>query len=362
MKYSQGLVVVIVASYFGTAQCFDFGQFFNWLMGTGSSNSNAIVAQDCKIVNNRRKCKFSTKSMKMDVDNEIELIVDTNGRKIKCSKKLNKANGNWYGSCDGDADDINFIKRVDEDGTETVYGSIHVGNDVCRIHPNVDGGEEIDCVPKSSFKSEDAPKKYTRKELIPANRRRELNSMFGFVPNNSFDETPSTRQRILRGNNQTSNGRRRVFDDSGSSIDVLVVWTKAAECANAGLNKGCTVTTVEETNTAYELSGIFTSLRLVHAYRDPKYVEKGNGDFYSYLEDVTYENDGNIDGIQEKRALYGADVVQMIVSKYNGTIALIQIKTDQSATNIWTATISTTVFSFVQMMTILVELLGMTSP
>merc|ERR1711862_669820 len=59
--------------------------------------------------------------------------------------------------------------------------------------------------------------------------------------------------------------------------DVMVVWTKRAECKNSGLSPGCTLTTqtranmfakinlaVDETNTAFSLSGINTELRLVH--------------------------------------------------------------------------------------------------
>lgn len=289
-----------------------------------------LTSSDCKIINNRRVCKFNNaKNLKLDVDNLIELMVDDkNGRTIKCTKKINKLNNKWYGNCDGDADDMNIIKRYDEvDGTERIFGSIRVGDDVCRISPNLDNDEmDIDCKPKNSYKAEDAPKRSTGMAVLPPERRRHLNTLFGFTPmNNDGIDSQST---SLRGYNQTEN-RRRLFDDSGRTIDIMVVWTKAAECGNAGLNSGCSLNAnteskmrglidlaIEETNTAFELSGIFTSLRLVHAYRDPSYVERGRGDFYSYLEHITDDGDGNMDSVHDKRALYGADAVQLMVCTF----------------------------------------------
>ena len=334
MKFNQGkLAIALTISYlFTTVQCIDIRQFLSrWFSSSKQVTNAMLTSSDCKIVNDRRVCKFNNvKNLKLDVDDLIELMVDdNNGRTIKCEKKINKLNNKWYGNCDGDADDMNIIKRYDEvDGTERIFGSIRVGNDVCRISPNLDNGEvDIDCKPKNSYKGEDAPKKSTGNAVIPPERRRHLNTMFGFTP--MSDETGDSQGTSLRGYNQTEN-RRRLFDDSGDTIDVMVVWTKAAECGNAGLNSGCNLNAnteskmrglvdlaIEETNTAFELSGIFTSLRLVHAYRDPKYVESGRGDFYSYLEDITDDGDGNMDSVHDKRALYGADAVQLMVCTYN---------------------------------------------
>ena len=327
MKYEQGIVATaFVFSYLiGTVQGIDIRQFFAWWLSSSKQSTNSmLMASNCTMINDRRVCKFNNaKSLKFDLDDMIELMVDDkSGRKIKCEKKLNKFN-KWYGSCDGDADDMNIIKRYDDvDGSERIFGSIHVGDDVCRISSNLDNDEvDIDCKPKKSYKSEDSPKPTSGNAVLPPERRRHLNTLFGFSP---FDDSTS-----LRGNNQTEN-RRQLFDDSGSTIDVMVVWTKAAECANAGLNSGCTLNAnteskmrglvdlaVEETNTAFEMSGIFTSLRLVHAYRDPTYVERGRGDYYSYLEHVTDDGDGNLDSVHDKRALYGADVVQMMFGTYD---------------------------------------------
>ena len=98
-----------------------------------------------------------------------------------------------------------------------------------------------------------------------------------------------------------------------------------AECKQSGLSEGClhTATTeinmrglidlaVAETNTAYENSGINTQLRLVHAYRDPDYVENT---FSTALSDLQSQTDGQLDSVHSKRTLYGADIVAMLVGK-----------------------------------------------
>jgi Metallo-peptidase family M12B Reprolysin-like len=120
-----------------------------------------------------------------------------------------------------------------------------------------------------------------------------------------------------------SDEERVLNNDSGAIIDVLVVLTKEAECRNAGSVVGCTVTTsteermrglidlaVSETNTAFSLSGIFSSIRLVHAYRHPDYIEAAL--YGTTLQQLTFTTDGQMDDVHGRRALYGADIVHMI--------------------------------------------------
>jgi hypothetical protein len=148
---------------------------------------------------------------------------------------------------------------------------------------------------------------------------------FGFTP----AQNRSYFHRSLRAADfyHSDTSRRQLYDDLGGNVDVLVVWTKKAECNNAGLPLGCTLTeatenkmrglidlAVAETNTAFELSGMFASLRLVHAYRDSDYIE--SNDIKASLKDVTGTGDGFLDGVHVKRALYGADVVQLIVGTF----------------------------------------------
>jgi hypothetical protein len=293
----------VLFALFGFTAGTDFSTLFKTLRNI--TNNNKIAATQCAVFKNRRRCKLNTNTIDLDVGGVVQLIVDQGGRTIKCNNKRTNGFGKWYGTCDGDADDANFIKKVDQHGNENLFGSIHVGNEICQIAPNVNGGSEIVCTPESDFKAEDSPVQ-SQNKTYPHEFR---NLRYGFTP------------RI----NET-NARRVLFDDSGTNVDILVVWTMDAECRYAGLAVGCTVTSqtetkmrglidlaVAETNTAYELSGILTSLRLVHAYRDPDYIETSS--FGTSLDDLTNTNDGFLDSVHVKRALYGADIVHMIVGK-----------------------------------------------
>jgi hypothetical protein len=277
--------------------------FFKFLRNTTSNNK--IAATQCAIFKNRRRCKLNRNTIDLDVGGVVQLIVSQGGRTIKCNNKRTNGFGKWYGTCDGDADDANFIKNIDQYGNETLFGSIHVGNEICQIAPNINGNTEIVCTPESDFKAEDVPIQAQNKEYPHEFRK----LRFGFSP--ITNETKS---------------RRVLFDDSGANIDIMVVWTMDAECRYAGLAVGCTVTpqtetkmrglidlAVAETNTAYELSGILTSLRLVHAYRDPYYIETSS--YSTSLDDLTNTNDGLLESVHVKRALYGADIVHMIAGK-----------------------------------------------
>ena len=127
---------------------------------------------------------------------------------------------------------------------------------------------------------------------------------------------------------------RKLQATGSSTIDVMVVWTKEAECAQSSMAKGCTLTSttsnrmmalielaVEETNTAYLSSGVKAQLNLVHAYRDPNYVEATTGDaFGTALSHISNPSDGVMDNVHTLRDQYGADMVAMIIAnpKYCG--------------------------------------------
>ena len=298
------LFSVVIYSIIGTTKGDDGSDLF--LKLTNVTSNFRITPTQCAVSNNRRRCKVSENSLNLDIGGVLEIKVNKGGRTIKCNHKVTKGFGKWYGTCDGDADDANFVKKVFPNGKAAVFGSIHVGNEVCLIAPNTNGDMEILCTPESDFKSEDPPIEAPNKEY-PHELR---NLRFGF--------TPSVNQ---------SDTRRVLFDDSGANIDVLVVWTLNAECQNSGRVVGCTVNAeseakmrglidlaVAETNTAYELSGIQTSLRLVHAYRDPDYIETTS--FSTSLNHLTNVGDGFLDSVHEKRALYGADIVHMINGEF----------------------------------------------
>jgi hypothetical protein len=110
---------------------------------------------------------------------------------------------------------------------------------------------------------------------------------------------------------------------AASVIDVLVVWTLKAECANARLTYPCTPTAtttssmqakinlaVSETNQAYVTSGINAQLRLAHSYRLANYVESTSATALNQLASTT---DGVIDDVHTVRQQKGADLVVMLM-------------------------------------------------
>jgi len=136
---------------------------------------------------------------------------------------------------------------------------------------------------------------------------------------------------VMSVKNSTNNSflnkpRRKLYDDSGENLDVMVVWTKAAECQAYGQTVDCTVTSaseanmqalinlaVHETNSAYQASGVHTELLLVHSYRHPDYNEMTDKTFAVSLNDIKI---GGISGVHSNREIYGADIVSLIV--YDG--------------------------------------------
>jgi hypothetical protein len=271
----------------------------------------------CIVQGKSSRCKFDANLLNLPTGSFLQLF-DKNGKKVKCNKVAAK-NG-WYGGqCDGSSRDANFIQRKGTNGLFKVFGSIRIGTDICRIQPNATGVEEMTCTPETAFIPEEDG-------LIPpagddaqydAHVR---NLHVGFDPTiRSLDDSAYS----IRGANGAH--RQLPYDDSGANIDVLVVWTKDAECKNSGLPKGCTLSAqteanmrglidlaVTETNTAYSLSGILSSLRLVYAYRDDSYVEPTS--FSTALSNLRSTSDGQLDNVHALRTLYGADMVQMIIS------------------------------------------------
>ena len=219
-----------------------------------------------------------------------------------------------HGDCDSDMSDVNIVVHKDKDGHDRVFGSLHVGDDVCRLQPNADGQEEsMECKPQWAFMEESHP-----------HSGDEVDRRLGVTRDDAEAESSLTASRF--GMKMADPNRRRLVDDNGSVIDVMVVWTIEAECRNSGLREACTPTesteenimglielAVEETNTAFARSGIPSELRLVHAYRHLEYIEPSVNTFDVAIDDLRNSGDGKLDDVHQKRELYGADLVSMIL-------------------------------------------------
>jgi hypothetical protein len=274
----------------------------------------------CTVQGKSSKCKFDPSQLNLATGSVMELL-DKRGTKVKCKKLVTK-NG-WYGGeCDNNARDANFIQRRNRNGSTKVFGTIRIGTDICHIQPNGAGVDEMTCTPEADFPPEDdGLEPPTDGEEDYEARVRKMH--VGFNPNFSDNSTYSVR------GGANARHRKLPYDDSGANIDIMVLWTKEAECKNSRLPTGCNLTTttesnmrglidlaVAETNTAYSLSGMLSSLRLVHAYRENNFEETTTFNYETTLRSLSDTEDGEFDNVHELRALYGADMVQMIVGTY----------------------------------------------
>ena len=217
--------------------------------------------------------------------------------------------GYWYGENNDDGSTFNYV----QDGANNMAGSlVDIENDVVMQFKVENGNQTVIITNSSSF-----PPEYhhdiNKRMLSIASDEKQSNEQ----PSQA-KKAPSHSSN-LRGGKRTT---RSLYDDNGGNLDIVVVWTKRAECRNAGLDADCTLTqetqtamqnlvnlSIEETNTAYELSGVETRLLLAHSYRHPTYDEKLFGLYKSLFE----LGEGRIEGVHESRATYGGDLVAMVL-------------------------------------------------
>ena len=107
--------------------------------------------------------------------------------------------------------------------------------------------------------------------------------------------------------------------DSGRLIDVMIVWTPAAEAAAGGLAamQSLAQASIDSANGIYLNSGIAQRLRLVHrqqvAYAERSNCSGGNA-FDCGLDDITGNGDGYMDTVHTLRNTHGADIVALLIS------------------------------------------------
>ena len=207
----------------------------------------------------------------------------------------------WYGE-----DGMSTLTWV-EGQNGSVQGSIiDAENDlIYQFHNDIEGSLVTTVTKSSDFGEELEPENAPDRKLM------------------SESDQDRTNIRSDPDSPQSGENRLRSLNDNGDYLDVMVLWTKEAECASAnGGSTSCTVTqatydsmmalinlAVQETNTAYSISGVQTQLRLVHAYRHPTYTENGIG------ADLDNLNNNIISNTHETRTQVGADLVALIVGR-----------------------------------------------
>lgn len=108
------------------------------------------------------------------------------------------------------------------------------------------------------------------------------------------------------------------------TIDLMLVWSKEAECLESNLSPSCTPNAGTETtmrarldlavsdlNMAYQNSNIDAAFNVVHAYRHPTYSDAGKRSV-DILFNIFEVDDGELDDIPIERANHCADMVAFI--------------------------------------------------
>jgi|AntRauTorckE5430_2_1112549.scaffolds.fasta_scaffold03512_3 hypothetical protein len=204
-----------------------------------------------------------------------------------------------------------------------IFGSMTNVNDdtVMHIRVDVNGTNVVEITPSSEFRPEADAVFEVEPSVLPSDEPSVLPS-----------DEPSVLQTSRSAPPQSNSGERLLFDrvakpsvtrrvNTFVTIDVLVLWTKDAECENARVGSGCTRSTytkgvmddlieaaISETNVAYEKSGVELQLRLVHSELVDHINEPVNNAFGATL--TAIRNDSIV---AERRATYGADVVALLI-------------------------------------------------
>ena len=252
--------------------------------------------------------------------------------------KLEEEFGYWYGEDPEDGSTFNYVQdefgnmagsMVDMTKNTVMQFQIEDGEPVVIITNSEDFPPEEDPLDEEDYRRD--RKLYTEEEEMDMNsaflnederqedgdiheeeekevspkfmsNNRHLRSRTGIL-NNIVPE-----QQEVDNGHGSSSSRSLSSDDSGGNLDIMVVWTRQAECRKSGLSSNCTPNSstlramqaevnlaVQETNTAFRLSGVNTRLLLVHAYRHSSYEERKDDRRGSIaLRDITH---GRMSGV-----------------------------------------------------------------
>ena len=265
---------------------------------------------------------------------------------------LSPENDYWYGEDSDDGSSFDFV--LDTNGN--IHGTIvDLKTDmISQLRVDAEGSPFVMTTPSSEFPDEEDADDIDENDHVAEDNIMVHSSDVDSEQLNDQQEYPNNRDLMMvttsnqiqasindydRSNNapsqissqfQSHQERSLAFDDSGKNLDVLVVWSRTAECLESRLPRNCQPTTrteanmramiklaVAETNLAYRSSGVNTEIVLVHAYRHPSYNDSGKSSS-TMLSHLRETSDGNMDDVHALRARYGADIVAMIADLPGG--------------------------------------------
>ena len=282
----------------------------NIAIGAKMGNGNGGKSGDKRVVD------FSNLPKSCHASNEISVTL-LSGKVKTFKKNPGSSNAHFHGESDEDGSSLEYI--LSGPNSNVVFGSLVDVTDstVSQFSADALGQPVVDIISTNDFPDEADPvlDDYQRVlEEMP-----EKTSLSNLRGKKLSSETPGkTSLQFFH------DGSRKLGDDNGGNLDVLVVWTANAECRNSGLARGCERTpqtksnieatinlAVTETNTAYDLSSVATQLNLVHA-EYIEYTETSNA-YNDALGQLKSTTDGIMDNVHALRTLYGADLVAMII-------------------------------------------------
>ena len=241
-----------------------------------------------------------------DLDLDIQIFDDLDTTKFKPDEKACRKGKSFVGSDNNGKKHITLVPSKGVEGAFTASVTDVDTGAVYSIGPDANGKMVVVERLQEDYDDEEDPL-----DLMDDDDRALSEALFA-------QEDASG--GALRGSSDGNNKNRAL--QAKTTIDVMVLWTPSAECKQSGLPSLCSRTAqteanirglidlaVEETNTAYDLSGVNAELRLVHAaYTD--YTESTNA---SPLTALRVNGDSKMDEAHSLRTQYGADVVALIV-------------------------------------------------
>ena len=201
--------------------------------------------------NDTERGKIDTSDIKTSLEEfelmSVQLYDDSEKMKFKRSNVTKRS---YFHGEDSKGSTFNLLEKSGCDGERIFVGSVvDVKDDIVHKIIRNDRGETIvRSMPSSEFREINEDKR----------------SSYGYDLTKANAEHADAEKRRKRPKN------KKVYKQSIDVIDVMVVWTKHAECKNSLLSEGCNLTNVttdnmkslidlavQETNTAFELSKIY---------------------------------------------------------------------------------------------------------
>jgi len=293
-----------------------------------SDNINGALALD--------RAAMDREDNKLENLNHVEISFSSDKdpivfKKISYPKGTEQVEGYWCGEDDSGSESVsNFIVN----SGRKMVASITTTDEICSINTLPDESYTSECIDVTELNEEEPPNiNDFSNNIFEGNRFLRASNATMNIENNETNRIYKPNKlrgvRLNKEHGIFDDERNMQQEDSGSRIDVMVVFTKMAMCKEASQRSSCPSTVsnqgpirsridlaVQETNTAYSLSGINTHLRLVHAYLDESYNDVGVSE--KSLDNLTFQNDGKLDSVHQKRDQYGADIVVLITGSDSG--------------------------------------------